>query len=178
MKTKHCIFVFVLLLIGSVIFPNSPRRIYFQIRNYSGKEVVINVEYWEDPIIVIYENPMTQEEIKNFMVFSDESMIPKSNETFIPIEDTIATGTVLKSDHSILDIVTYYHGDRIERLPFMEIMKAIFKKLEIVCDDGNRIITIGNLEHQIIKKEILWDRVTYILEIFDYDLEGKKASEW
>jgi hypothetical protein len=56
----------------------------------------------------------------------------------------------------------------------MDMMKIIFKKLEIICNDGETIITLESLEEKIIKN---WEG-SYILEIFDYDLVGKPASEW
>jgi hypothetical protein len=63
--------------------------------------------------------------------------------------------------------------DQMNSLPFMDKIRAILKKLEII-DDGKMVITLENLEERIIKK---WGE-TYILEIFDYDLVGKPASEW
>jgi hypothetical protein len=58
-------------------------------------------------------------------------------------------------------------------------VKSIYKLLRIATQDGSKIITLENLGEQIIKKQMPTDGIgaLYIIEIFDYDIVGKPASE-
>lgn len=186
MKVKRYVLLFILVLMSNMLFA-SRRLETFTIYNYSSKEIRVKVEYWGEPIIVIYDNPLTQKEIEElefaykFLKVDKKLELPKKNETYIPITRFAETKKehIIERYNNFFDIVEYVYNERIHRLPFMEKMKAIIKKLEISCDDGKRIITLDDLGNQIIKRTLTGATDTvYILEIFDYDLEGKPASEW
>ena len=69
---------------------------------------------------------------------------------------------------------------QLDKIPVMEKMRSISKTLKIATEDGQKVITLENLGEQIIKKNssIGTRSAAYFLEIFDYDLVGKPASEW
>ena len=175
MKVKQYIFFAILVLVANTIFAMSPRLELFRIWNYSSKEIMINVEFWEGESKAEY----------NYMWLQDVCGLT------LTIQDSVATlkTNVIKPYNDNLRIISYYPFDskyrepsyafaRLDEIPFVEKMKTIFKKFEIICDDGNRVITLDNLRDQIIKKQATNTGTAYILEIFDYDLEGKPASEW
>ncbi len=177
MKMKQFLLFFVFSLVATTVFAFSPKIESFGVANYSSNEVVINVEFWNGASEEIY-NYMWEQEIGGLR---------------LTIQDAFYAGkinNVLRPHNDGLDIIQYFPRAPLRELtaaysemynmPFMEKMRAIFKKLEIICDDGGRIITLENLGEQIIKRTAVGGGETsYILEIFDYDyLEARRASEW
>ncbi len=181
MKVKHYLLIFVLLMIGSTVFAISPKIESFAVYNYSSNEVIINVEFWEGEGMreAQYSYSWLQNVCGMDLVIKD----------FL----SAAHRNVLRPKNDTLNIIQYFPGvplnesasaySKMDNIPFMEKMRAIFKKLEIVCEatlhTARRVITLDNLEDHVVKKMILGGGTAcYILEIFDYDFEGKRASEW
>ncbi len=170
MKVKCYLLTGVLLLVCCNIFAMSPKIESFAIYNYSSNEVVINVEFWEGEGMreAQYSYSWLQNVCGIDLVIKDFLSVVHRN--------------VLRPYDDYLTIIQYFPGLplgerasaylKIDNTPFMEKMRAIFKKLEIVCNEGEYIITLENLEDQIIKKlGVVGDgEVSYVLEIFDYDL--------
>ncbi len=82
MKIKGYIFIFAFLFIASTTFAMSPRIEVFSVNNYSSKEVVINVEFWEGESEEIHNYMWTQEisgmriTIRDFMSVVHRNVIP------------------------------------------------------------------------------------------------------
>jgi len=166
MKTKIWLFILTLLLFSNTAYSFSPRMESLQLRNYSSKNVVVNIEFWEG----------TGNLNSDFVLYQTVFDIPLS------ITDMVRRNNIWQPNQSY-SIIRYYPlgpqlFDRMVSLPFMDKMRAIFKNLEINFNNGERIITLENLDETIIKKIVSSGGVTYIIEIFDYDLEGRLASEW
>ncbi len=178
MRMKQCLLIFGFSLVTGTVFAMSPKIESFEISNYSSKEVIVNVEFWEGESEAIYAY-MWEQEISGLKLI---------------IQDSLYAGkikNVLKPYNDYLNIIEYFPSvplnesaeaySKMYNMPFMEKMNAIFKKLEIICDDGNRVITLENLGEQIVKRRtaVGGGETAYILEIFDYDyLEARQASEW
>ena len=169
MKTKIWFLIFTFLIVSNTAYPFSPRMESLQLRNYSSKNVVVNIEFWEG----------TGNIDSSFAWHQTVFDIPLS------ITDMVRRNNVWQPNQSF-SIIRYYplgpqlneRFDRMVSLPFMDKMRAIFKNLEINFNNGERIITLENLDEIIIKKNVSSGGVSYIIEIFDYDLEGRPASEW
>jgi len=169
MGTRKWVFILSLLFIGTTLFAMTPKKERIEIRNYSSKNVVVNWEYRE----IISGRPESnyswdQTVCGIGLVIRDLLSRPNFN--------------IIRPTQNIV-IVEYFpdwwNYDKMDALPFMEKMNSIFKKLEIICNDGKNIITLENLGEKIIKKDRpAGEAATYILEIFDYDLVWRSASEW
>jgi len=165
MKIRKGLFVLVLMFISATLFAFSPKTESFVIRNYSSKNVVINREFWSE----------SNDESASYHEQKIDNV--KLEITDMMVHDRLPY--VLRPNRS-LELIRYFPAyleyEKMEAIPFMYKMKSIFKKLEIICDDGKTVITLENLDERIIKKS---EGLTeYILEIFDYDLVGKPAKEW
>ncbi|NLK45172.1 MAG: hypothetical protein GX297_00710 [Treponema sp.] len=68
--------------------------------------------------------------------------------------------------------------EKMVALPLMEKITAIYKKLTILREDGTVALTLDTLPDKIIKKTATRGYTAYYIEIFDYDYEGKPASQW
>ncbi len=173
MKMGKFLPILVLSLISATAFSMSPKIESFEVANYSSSEVIINVEFWEGE-----GNYRWSQTLRGVMLTVTDftSMVNRN---------------ILAPSNDSLEIINYYSlsaSETILRIPFIEKMNAIFKKLEIICDDGNRVITLENLGEQIVKRlgeqivkrtAVGGGETAYILEIFDYDyLEARQASEW
>ena len=172
MKYKILLIYLFLMTLNNVV---AMSRIIeaFTINNYSSKDVIISVEFWEEETAKNQNYGWTQT--------INDRMLSISFRLFN------SQGEKITQEYRLLpkrggDIIEYYPLGSLfsvlDEIPFMDKIKSIFKKLEIVCDDGKRIITIDNLGERIIKKNAIGGGNFYYLEIFDYDLEGKLASEW
>jgi len=169
MIIRKRLFVISLLFIGNTLFATTFQTEKVEIRNYSSKNVVVNWEFRGGP--------------------SDQSGLKYLWEQTVcgirmAIKDVLSgfNANIIRPNQKKV-IVEYFpdwwNYDKLDALPFMDKMNSIFKKLEIVCNDGEIIIKLENLGERVIKKDGAADRATtYILEIFDYDLIGKPASEW
>jgi hypothetical protein len=142
------------------------------IRNYSSGNVIINREFWEGPGSNIESDTAWHQTIYN---------IPLSIRDMLSVVRT----NIVRSNQS-LSIINYFplgpigqrDYDGMHALPFMDKMRAIFKNLEIISNNGERIITLDNLGDIVIKRMVITGGVWYMLEIFDYDLIGRPGSEW
>jgi len=174
MKSYNLFITVFLILICSNLFATSPKVEAFTIRNYSSKNVVVNVEFWESTGGKPEFNYIWEQSIFGIpLAISDELAI---------------IGTNILRPNRVVSIIQYFplgfdaqpneKYDKMFELPFMGKIRAIIKKLEIICNDGKTIITLENLGEKIIKRNETVGGVFYTLEIFDYDLLGKPASEW
>ena len=73
--------------------------------------------------------------------------------------------------------------DKLYAIPFMTLMKEVYKTFTVSTEDGKVLITLDSLPDVIIKKRVnLPDApvpiIDYFIKVFDYDLVGKPASEW
>jgi len=171
MILRNWLLLFILLLFSNVLFAFSPKREGLMIRNYSSKNVIINREFWEDPGTKLDSDNAWQQTVFDMPLI---------------ITDLLAlfNSTIVRPNRE-LEIIRYYplgpqlveKHEKLEALPFMDKMRAIFKTLEINCNDGKKIITLDNLGEVVIKKWV-GGEIWYFIEIFDYDLIGKPASEW
>lgn len=151
----------------------SPREESIIIRNYSRKTVVITREYSDDPskILNAPETRSWTQYIQGTYLFIRDLYLERNEISVRPNQEM-----------TILRYEPFGSSDRWVRLaniPFIEKMKNIYKLLIIAIEDGSKIITLDNLGEQIIKKQIPPDEIgaSYIIEIFDYDIVGKPASE-
>lgn len=151
----------------------SPKIESFVIRNYSSKSVVVNREFWEG-ISSAEQNYMWEQKvgsinlmIKDFISIVNRNVV-RPNSSLVIIE--YFPSVPIKESAAMYS--------RMNDMPLMDKIKAIFKSLTISTDDGKKIVTLDILGDQIIKKMVLSGETAYILEIFDYDLVGRPASEW
>jgi hypothetical protein len=145
----------------------SPRIEIFRIRNYSSKNVLVEAEFLEGTGGSVEFNYMWEQIVcdMEFMV-KDSMAVVQSN--IIPPNRYLNVIEYFPMNY--LDGTNY---ERMVSLPFMDKLRGIFRRLDIICDDGKTIITLENLEEQILKKNVFGGGVSYTLEIFDYDLEIK-----
>jgi hypothetical protein len=152
----------------------SPLTEGFLIINYSSKDVIINREFWEGP-----GSNLPDSKYGWHQTINDVTLSIRDTLSIIDHSAYLKQPYVLRPKRE-LEIITYYpmmlKYKEMEALPFMYKMKSIFKNLEIICNDGKTIITLENLGERIIKKRE--GMTEFILEIFDYDIVGKPASEW
>ena len=168
MKARIWLFIFFLFLLNDAVFPVSPREESFRIWNYSSKNVVVEREFYEDDIVRLEIGYAFQQNVNGITLSIQDMLEPAKTNAVLPQR----TRTIIYyyPFGSPLDM----RVKKMYELPFMDKMRAIFKELKNICNDGKDIITLDNLGERIIKK---WGDA-YILEIFDYDLVGKPAAEW
>ena len=160
MKMKHnkWLCFIVLLLIGNTLFAISRPHVTFDIRNFSNYDVIVNMEFWYGPG-------------SNFR--SDIAWLQTISGVRVTVRDmTVLFNTnVIPSNHG-MDIIqfttSFLQFDTIISIPFMDKMRATFKRLEIIHDGGRRVITLESLEEiEIIEHISRWE-AWYVLEIFDW----------
>ena len=172
--SKHILF-FILLIFSNEVSAMSPIKEIILIRNYSSRIVTITREYRDDPsrIINIHTGRTWRQTIHGInLTFTDLSL----NLNEISILPNRARQLI--DYYPMGNIDGYEAYTRLDQIPFMDKMTSIFSSLRIATEDGQRVITLENLGEQIIKKNIAPGGTAYILEIFDYDFEGRPASEW
>lgn len=171
-KTKILFLIFFLMV--SVTFAAPQREESIVIRNCSSQNIILAKEYQDDPSKVfsaLETGNWTQ------IVHGEKLSI---TDFFINEND------IILRPNQILTILYYLpFGDieryeRLARIPFMDIMRGIYKTFKIVTDDGRDVINLENLDELVIKKNIPPDGigVEYIIKIFDCDLEGRPALKW
>jgi len=158
MEIKKILFVFIMFFFNIiVVFSFSPKREAFIIWNYSSKNVIVEREYFESYRGIQEFNYMWEQDVFG-MTLSINDMLEVVNTNviepnqYLVIISYFPLGPQLDEKYNLLN-----------RLSFVEKMKGIFKKLNIIFNDGNNIITLDNLNNSTIKQ---WDRA-YVLEIFD-----------
>jgi hypothetical protein len=166
-KSKKLLFVSIMLIIGNIVFSFSPKREAFTIWNFTNKNIVVEREFIETAGGKQEYNCMWEQTVYDITLsISDMLEIVKTNvikpNQYLPIIAYFPLGPQLAEKY-----------DRIFAIPFEDKMNAIFKRLEIIYDDGKTIITLENLDSMTIKK---WGG-TYILEIYDNDSEIKSSIE-
>jgi len=172
--SKKFIFLFITFFaICFETFATSPRVESIIIRNYSSKTVVITREYSDDPS-KIFNAPETRswtQNIQGINLSIRDLYLERSEISVKPNQEM----TILRYEpFGSLD-----RWVRLDQIPFLEKVKSIYKLLRISTQDESKIITLENLGEQIIKKQMPADGIgaLYIIEIFDYDIVGKPASE-
>ena len=164
MKTKKWLICFIMLLIGNKIFAISPNIEVFTVMNLSGKNVIVRREFWKGPGSNIESDRVWHQDGFD-MTLSIRDML------------VLANTNVVRPDRA-LDIIDYYplgpqiaeKYTRLQGLPFIDKMKAIFKTFEIVCDEGRTIITLDNLGEKNIERSFFVGGIFYTLKVFDSDL--------
>lgn len=173
MKIKPLILFSMIFIMSNSVSAFSPKIESFEIRNYSNRNIVISREFWEDVSGAENNYMWTQTinglnlMIKDFMAIVNRNIVPPNGNL-----------TIIEYFPSVSPSQSAAMYTRMNNTPLMVKMESIFKSLTISEEDGNTVITIDTLGDQIIKKMELSGETAYILEIFDYDLEGKPGSEW
>jgi hypothetical protein len=173
---KKYILLFIILFFVFEVFAISPITESIVIRNFSSKTVIITRDYQDDPskIFFVPESRSWSQDIHGI------------NLTFRDLD--IGRPEIRVLPNQVRTILEYYPWAPIDlrellflqvsQIPFMEKMNSIFKYLRIATEDNSKIITLENLGDQIIKKNITPGGISFIIEIFDYDLIGRPGSEW
>lgn len=162
------IFWFFLFFICMSVYSFSPKIESFQVINYSKKSLIVSIELWGG-IGIPKKNYIVESEINGIeLMITDNISIINT--------DRITPGRRI-------DIVRYFpvyneEYEEMRKIPFMEKMRGIFKRFEIIFDDSSMQITLEDLNNIIVKKQVLAGETSYILEIFDYQLVGKPALNW
>ena len=153
MKRGKWILVVILLLNISTIHAFTPKREYFYVENNTNRFLVINIEYRED--------------------VSDKNGFSIRDQNGYEIELWLCVGLenmyefFLSRPNSKITIISYsagfLHYNQMISLPFIDKARAIFKRFEVICEDGRILITLENLEENIVVQ----DERFYTLEIFD-----------
>lgn len=178
----------ILLLIiffwGIETISSAPREENIIIRNYSSKTVIITREFIVDVSDekISWQQDISDDKYDLFMyvtvpMTNERRLLPNKQETIISYRPW-ATAS-FSFDGQPYEFHEYM-WKRFNQIPFIEKMNNIFKSLKITTEDGSKVITLENLKDQIIKKHVPPAGIgaTYIIEIFEYDLEGRPASEW
>ncbi len=95
MRMKQCLLIFGFSLVTGTVFAMSPKIESFEISNYSSKEVIVNVEFWEGESEAIYAY-MWEQEISGLKLI---------------IQDSLYAGkikNVLKPYNDYLNIIEYF----------------------------------------------------------------------
>jgi hypothetical protein len=155
MVKQKRLFVCLLLFINNILFATTFSTEKVEVRNYSSKRVVVNWEYQEGPSDQSGYYSLWDQTVCGIglairdLLFGFNANIVRPNQKIVIIEY----------------FPDWWNYDNMDALPLMDKLNSIFKKLEIVCNDGETIITLENLGERIIKKERSAGRpATYILK--------------
>lgn len=163
----------VLLFIYNSVFAMSWNRESLSIRNYSGRDIILSMEFWGGNIPMPNAPYVWEQDVYGLNLRITNFLLGVINTNILRPGDDL---TII---HYTPVFPTDMNYEKMYALPFMDKMRAIFKKLEIIYDDGKKKITLEDLGEKIIKKSVLSvGSVAYTLEIFDNDDIGKPASEW
>jgi hypothetical protein len=162
MVKKYILSLILQLLVYNCLFSISPKKEYFQIRNYSNREIIINLEF-------VNSN-------------SDISWIQEIEGIDIVVTNHLYNGNNIIKIKSIAEILSYYpinknyetqpgliysYYDKLDKIEFMDKIKAIIGSFSVREINGNNIINnIDSLDNCRIKK-IVDRNIFYILEIYD-----------
>ena len=163
------IWLFILLFINNSIFPISPIREEIIIRNNTSKVLIITREYHDEPSRFFYA-PETHAWQQNFY-----GMILNFQDIYLGRKEI----NVLP--HGGERTLIFYdpgHLPELDLIIIIDKIRSIYKSLTITTEDGKIVITLENLENHIIKKNKTRMGTSYIIEIFEYDLERIPVLEW
>jgi len=171
---KKYILLFIILIFVSEAFALSPRRENIIIRNYSSQFVIVTKEYNGDPS-KIFNAPETRSWRQNIFGVNlsiSDLHLERSEIRVRPNQEI----TILRYE----PFGSIDRWERLAQIPFMDKVRSMYQTLRIATEDGSKVITLENLGEQIIKKHVPDDGIgpSYIIEIFDYDLASRPASEW
>ena len=173
MMQRQWLFLIILLLTANALFAKSAEREEFIISNNSNSDVIVNVEFWYGPESALPDPRHPNSRRAEGSWPQIVSGITLSIQCFQTIS---GTNVIPPNRHA--HIISYHVPgprelfDRIVVVPFIEKMNAIFKRLEIIYNEGQGIITLADLGEIEIKVEKPWPGlVMYILEIFDRSIE-------
>jgi|BioPla2DNA2_1021312.scaffolds.fasta_scaffold52204_2 hypothetical protein len=168
---KVCLLVCISIFFLGQIFSFSKRIETLSVINYSAMTVSIEAEF-NAGVATQEENYFLTETIRDLTLEVKDRV--RNYKTITPynradLHECFPLSSTLGNDNLY---------ERMLELPFMEKITAIYKKLIIKKEDGSIVLTLDTLGDKIIKKKVLRGETVYYIEIFDYDLEGKPASEW
>jgi len=162
---KFCLLFFVLLLATNTVFAARPGREIFFIRNNSNNDIVVNTEFWYspgnnlDPQFIWAEGVWHQTISGIRLSVRDLSIVLRRSDNVIRPNQEMRIIDYSVAFMSFNDMVA---------IPIMDKLNAIFKRLEIIRDDGKVLKTLEDLEAIDLQKRIPWrGLVRYTLEIFD-----------
>jgi len=170
---ENMLFLMVFLMVyGAFAAPQREETIF--IRNYSSQNIIITREYQDEPSKIF-----SASEARNWI-----QIVHGINLTITDIH--INRSEIVVRPNQMITILSYVPFgsidifERLAQIPFLNIMRGIYKSFKIITDDGRTIIDLENIEEQNIRKNVPHDGIgiEYIIEIFDYDIEGRPASEW
>ena len=168
---KICLLVCISVFFLGQILSFSKRIESLRILNYSSQNIIAEIEF-NAGVAVEEKNYYLTQIVKDFTLKVDGSVgnykvIKPHGSSYL--HEFYPFSSILGNDNLY---------ERMLELPFMEKITAIYKKLIIKKEDGSIVLTLDTLGDKIIKKKVLRGETVYYIEIFDYDLEGKPASEW
>lgn len=172
MKKKISVFLILILFLNSLFcFTRIDEALY--IANYSTKKVIINYDFLEGESKES-NNFMWEQTLDEFPVMIRDGLFGRKKSVILP--------------NKTIRIISYYpnvsllesknNNKIMYSLPFLQKIKRIYKTLIISTEDGKKNINLDTIQYEIIKKIEYTGGVAYYIEIFDYDLVGKPASEW
>ena len=115
-----------------------------QIRNNTSQTLIVTAVYLNNPLEVLTET-FPQVWIKNL------------NGIRVYMRNSFNAGEIrIRPNWAEINIAAYdavinEGWERLAQMSFMEKMRGIFKSLRIAAEDGSKVITLDNLEDQIIE---------------------------
>ena len=154
MKANRFFLLVILFLVGGIVFSRSPLEESFVVENSSNQTIIITREFADtsynfDPRMGWWTQNL----------FGLRFNITASLFDFTEIRLLPGQG---------MHIVRYHWNSRMDAIPFMDKMRGIFSSLNILTEDGRKLITLDTLEEHDLRFEMLRGLgPTYILEIRD-----------
>jgi len=166
---KEIIFLFLMFIIGFNVFAIPNQEQYIYVRNHTSKTLIINREFiadvsnaddeWKQDISDGKYNLFVKV-CKAIFMTDGRRLAPNEIRGIISYYPWPTTSFSFEGESWEADKKLW---ERFDQIPFMEKMNNIFKSFRIATEDGSRVITLENLEKQIITKP----GRNYIIEIYD-----------
>lgn len=171
MKIKYLLFIIILTAVFKT-YSLSPRVESFSIVNNSSINISIDREFREGlptsktNYMWIQKVDDTNIVIKDFISIVNKNIIHPGEDLCV-IEYFPST--------SIEDSDIMY--TKIDDIPFINKINAIFKSFILLGEDGKVLLTLEDLYEKSIKKKIFAGETAYTIEIFDFDFTKKYESK-
>jgi len=162
---KKALCLFILFFSSSVLFAIPQKRLEFTIKNSTSSNVIVNMEFWYGP-----GSAPPDPQYPN-LIWADGTWPQTISDISLSIRGQ-RTNIVIPSGRHI-SIVQYSAGgqffDRMISLPFVDMINATFKRLDLIYNDGLRIITLDDLGKINWEKITIWESwfYEYLFEIVD-----------
>lgn len=172
---KKTILIFILFNLYYSFFSLSPREEFVSIVNYSSKDIVVSYEFWngksEEKYNYIFEQDILglTLSIRDGLFGEEKYLIRSKTNRIIRIVSYSPSGNF--SERAVL-------FEQMTKIPFENKIKSIYKFLEVKDVNGKMLLTLDTLNDYVIKRQRINGESYYYIEIFDYDFEGRPASEW